>query len=100
MSRDAAARILNVADARRRARRILPAALFDYIEGGAEDEVTVAENERAGEAAARRREGPRQRVPEGRRPRPLRADQEHRGGAARSRAGRGRRGALRHGRAV
>jgi isopentenyl diphosphate isomerase/L-lactate dehydrogenase-like FMN-dependent dehydrogenase len=40
-------RINNVADARRLARRILPRAVFDYIDGGAEDEVTMAENERA-----------------------------------------------------
>src|ERR1039458_781091 len=40
-------RINNVADARRLARRTLPRAVFDYIDGGAEDEVTMAENERA-----------------------------------------------------
>jgi isopentenyl diphosphate isomerase/L-lactate dehydrogenase-like FMN-dependent dehydrogenase len=40
-------RIVNVADARRRARRILPAALFDYIDGGSDDEHTMARNERA-----------------------------------------------------
>lgn len=42
-----AARIHNVADARRLARRTLPRAVFDYIDGGAEDEVTMEENERA-----------------------------------------------------
>ena len=42
-----ATRIHNVADARRLARRALPRAMFDYIDGGAEDEVTMAENERA-----------------------------------------------------
>ncbi len=40
-------RLHNVAEARRRARRVLPRALFDYIDGGAEDEVTMGENERA-----------------------------------------------------
>jgi isopentenyl diphosphate isomerase/L-lactate dehydrogenase-like FMN-dependent dehydrogenase len=39
--------INNVADARRLAQRVLPRAVFDYIDGGAEDEVTMAENERA-----------------------------------------------------
>jgi L-lactate dehydrogenase (cytochrome) len=43
----AASRIHNVPDARRLARRSLPRAVFDYIDGGAEDEVTMAENERA-----------------------------------------------------
>jgi isopentenyl diphosphate isomerase/L-lactate dehydrogenase-like FMN-dependent dehydrogenase len=42
-----ATRINNVADARRLARRTVPRAVFDYIDGGAEDEVTMAENERA-----------------------------------------------------
>jgi L-lactate dehydrogenase (cytochrome) len=42
-----ATRIHNVADARRLARRTLPRAVFDYIDGGAEDEVTMGENERA-----------------------------------------------------
>jgi isopentenyl diphosphate isomerase/L-lactate dehydrogenase-like FMN-dependent dehydrogenase len=42
-----AARIHNVADARCLARRTLPRAVFDYIDGGAEDEVTMGENERA-----------------------------------------------------
>ena len=37
-------RINNVADARRLAHRILPRAIFDYIDGGAEDEVTMAAN--------------------------------------------------------
>jgi len=40
-------RIHNVADARRIARRSLPRAVFDYIDGGAEDEVTMGENVRA-----------------------------------------------------
>jgi L-lactate dehydrogenase (cytochrome) len=42
-----ASRLDNVAEARRLARRVLPRALFDYIDGGAEDEVTMGENERA-----------------------------------------------------
>src|SRR3954451_22680692 len=46
MSRSAN-RIHNVADARRRARRVLPRALFDYIDGGSDDELTVASNESA-----------------------------------------------------
>jgi L-lactate dehydrogenase (cytochrome) len=40
-------RINNVADARRLAKRILPAPVFDYVDGAAEDEVTAAENEKA-----------------------------------------------------
>jgi L-lactate dehydrogenase (cytochrome) len=36
--------LLNVADARRRARRVLPRVVFDYVDGGAEDEVTMLEN--------------------------------------------------------
>ncbi|MBT2212871.1 alpha-hydroxy acid oxidase [Actinomadura sp. NEAU-AAG7] len=39
--------ILTVADARKRARGVLPRALFDYIDGGADGEVTLAANERA-----------------------------------------------------
>lgn len=35
---------LNIADARRRAERVLPRVVFDYVDGGAEDEVTMAEN--------------------------------------------------------
>jgi len=37
-------RIFNVADARRRAERGIPRVVFDYIDGGAEDEVTMAAN--------------------------------------------------------
>ena len=40
-------RAINVADLRRAARRRLPAVVFDYIDGGAEDEITLAANERA-----------------------------------------------------
>jgi len=38
-------RILNVADGRRRARRVLPRVVFDYIDGGADDERTMGNNE-------------------------------------------------------
>ena len=37
----------NVGDLRRLARRRLPAGVFDYIDGGAEDELTLAANTRA-----------------------------------------------------
>ncbi|HQZ37949.1 MAG TPA: alpha-hydroxy acid oxidase [Vicinamibacterales bacterium] len=40
-------RILNIDDLRRQARRRLPRVVFDYIDGGAEREVTLAENRRA-----------------------------------------------------
>ncbi len=56
-----AQRILNVDDARRRARRALPAVVFDYIDGAADDEVTVAAN-----AAALRRLAFRPRMATGR----------------------------------
>jgi hypothetical protein len=42
-----ASRLHNVPDTRRLARRVLPRPLFDYIDGGAEGEVTMEENERA-----------------------------------------------------
>jgi L-lactate dehydrogenase (cytochrome) len=37
----------SVAEARRRAKRILPRVVYDYIDGGADDEVTMGENEAA-----------------------------------------------------
>jgi len=37
-------RVLNIGDLRRLAKRRLPRALFDYIDGGAEGEVTLGEN--------------------------------------------------------
>jgi len=40
-------RVVNVADLRRLAKRRLPRAVFDYIDGGAENEVTLGENTRA-----------------------------------------------------
>ena len=39
--------VVNIADLRRLARRRLPPVVFDYIDGGAEDEVTLRANERA-----------------------------------------------------
>jgi L-lactate dehydrogenase (cytochrome) len=41
------ARVANVADLRRIAKRRLPRGVFDYIDGGAEDERTLAENSAA-----------------------------------------------------
>jgi L-lactate dehydrogenase (cytochrome) len=43
----AAPRVVNVADLRRLAKRRLPKVVFDYIDGGAEREVTLGENCRA-----------------------------------------------------
>ena len=40
-------RVINIADLRELARRRLPAVVFAYIDGGAEDEVTLRENSRA-----------------------------------------------------
>lgn len=37
-------RLVSVDDARDRARRILPRVVFDYVDGGADDEVTMAAN--------------------------------------------------------
>jgi L-lactate dehydrogenase (cytochrome) len=42
-----ASRIVSVADARRRASRTVPRALFDYVDGGADDELTMAGNTEA-----------------------------------------------------
>ncbi|MCQ0018055.1 alpha-hydroxy acid oxidase [Actinomadura madurae] len=39
--------VLNHEDARRSARRVLPRLLFDYIDGGADDEVTLRRNSEA-----------------------------------------------------
>lgn len=44
----------SVADARRSARRRLPPVVFDYVEGGADDEVTMRRNEEAFAAATLR----------------------------------------------
>ena len=40
-------RVVNIADLRRLAQRRLPALVFDYIDGGAEDEITLHANRRA-----------------------------------------------------
>jgi L-lactate dehydrogenase (cytochrome) len=40
-------RAVNIADLRLMAQRRLPKAVFDYVDGGAEDEVTLRENRRA-----------------------------------------------------
>src|SRR3989338_4802247 len=39
--------VVNIADLRRLAQRRLPRVVFDYIDGGAEDEVTLRANEHA-----------------------------------------------------
>jgi L-lactate dehydrogenase (cytochrome) len=43
----AASHVINIEDLRRLARRRLPAAVFDYLDGGAENEVTLRENRNA-----------------------------------------------------
>jgi len=40
-------RVVNIADLRRLAKRRLPTVVFDYLDGGAEDEVTLQQNCRA-----------------------------------------------------
>ena len=45
-SRVASPRAVNIADLRRMARARLPDAVFDYLDGGAEDEITLKENSR------------------------------------------------------
>ena len=52
--------VINVADLRRLARRRLPRVVFEYLDGGAEDEITLRENSRAFERIAFR---PRYAVP-------------------------------------
>ena len=47
-------RVVNIADLRRLARKRLPRAVFDYIDGGADAEVTLRENSRAFEDIALR----------------------------------------------
>jgi isopentenyl diphosphate isomerase/L-lactate dehydrogenase-like FMN-dependent dehydrogenase len=47
MSGLASPRVINIADLRRRAQRRLPKVVFDYVDGGADDEVTLRENCRA-----------------------------------------------------
>jgi L-lactate dehydrogenase (cytochrome) len=46
-SRVASPRAVNIEDLRRLAKARLPAAVFDYLDGGAEDEITLRENIRA-----------------------------------------------------
>ena len=43
-ARVASPRVVNIADLRRLARARLPDAIFDYLDGGAEDEITLGEN--------------------------------------------------------
>ena len=43
----AAPRIVNIEDLRRLAKRRLPRVVFDYIDGGADGEITLRENCRA-----------------------------------------------------
>src|SRR5437016_4522007 len=43
-------RVVNIEDLRRLARRRLPKVVFDYVDGGAEGEVTLRENRRAFDA--------------------------------------------------
>ncbi len=45
-SKVASPRAVNIADLRKMARARLPNAVFDYLDGGAEDEITLRENER------------------------------------------------------
>src|SRR6516164_2234696 len=47
-------RVLNIEDLRRRAKRRLPRVVFDYIDGGAEDESTLRANRRAFESVTLR----------------------------------------------
>jgi L-lactate dehydrogenase (cytochrome) len=46
-SRVSAPHVVNIADLRRIAKRRLPRAVFDYIDGGADAEITLRENSRA-----------------------------------------------------
>src|SRR2546427_7071803 len=59
-SRAASSRVVSVEDLRPIARRRLPRVVFDYLDGGAEGEVTLRENCRAFEEVTFR---PRQAVP-------------------------------------
>src|SRR5580692_1138942 len=43
----ASPRVINIKDLRRLARRRLPDAVFDYLDGAADDEVTLRDSERA-----------------------------------------------------
>jgi isopentenyl diphosphate isomerase/L-lactate dehydrogenase-like FMN-dependent dehydrogenase len=46
MGRLTSHRVVNIADLRRLAKRRLPRVVFDYIDGGADDEITLRENSR------------------------------------------------------
>jgi isopentenyl diphosphate isomerase/L-lactate dehydrogenase-like FMN-dependent dehydrogenase len=54
MARLDSPRVINIGDLRRLARKRLPRAVFDYVEGGAGDEVTLRENCRAFQEVALR----------------------------------------------
>ncbi len=60
MSKMASPRVVNIDDLRTLARARLPKIVFDYLDGGAEDEVTLQENQRAFNAVTFR---PRLAVP-------------------------------------
>ncbi|TAM86169.1 alpha-hydroxy-acid oxidizing protein, partial [bacterium] len=47
MTRDRFATVFDLAEMRLRARRRLPRMVFDFIDGGADDERTLRENEAA-----------------------------------------------------
>ena len=47
MSRLTSPRVINIEDLRRLAKRRLPRVVFDYLDGGADDEITLLENSRA-----------------------------------------------------
>ena len=57
MASVASPRVVNISDLRRLAERRLPRAVFDYIDGGADGEVTLRENCRAFEAVTFRPRG-------------------------------------------
>ena len=57
MASVASPRVVNISDLRRLAERRLPRAVFDYIDGGADGEVTLRENCRAFEAVTFRLRG-------------------------------------------
>src|SRR5215831_9470071 len=44
MNMESVAKAVNIADLRELARRRLPKAVFDYLDGGADDEITLREN--------------------------------------------------------
>jgi isopentenyl diphosphate isomerase/L-lactate dehydrogenase-like FMN-dependent dehydrogenase len=52
MERLASASVVNIADLRRLAKRRLPRVVFDYIDGGADDEITLRENSRVYDGVA------------------------------------------------